>query len=232
MVFPSKKVGAIQPTYFLYFFFFSILGGILLKQNSSSKGVQEKIGKALAFIPLRPNHWTVLALILAALGAFAIALLQDLTLGLIFFMIGGTLDLVDGAVARARKESTKFGGFLDGVSDRFMEALFLFAFMFYPLPEILIVPQIWLASLVFLGTCMPSFIRAYSEHHGVLEKDAAKSMGGIFERSERLLLIIAGLAAGIVFSMDYFVGAVILAVILSAITVLQRIIYVFQNSSE
>ncbi len=204
----------------------------MLKQNSSSKGIQERIGGLLAFIPLRPNHWTVLALILAVMGAFAIALLQDLTLGLILFIIGGSLDMVDGAVARARNESTKFGGFLDGVSDRFMEALFLFAFMFYPLPEILIDSKIWLAALVFLGTCMPSFIRAYSEHHGVLTKEKAKAMGGIFERSERLILITAGLAAGILFSMDYFVGAIILAVLLSALTVLQRILYVLEYRVE
>lgn len=204
----------------------------MLKQNSSSKGIQEKLGEKLAFIPLRPNHWTVLALILGVMGAFAIALMQDLTLGLVLFVFGGALDMVDGAVARARNESTKFGGFLDGVSDRFMEALFLFAFMFYPLPEILIDSKIWIASLVFLGTCMPSFVRSYADHHGVITNKNAKKMGGIFERSERLLLITAGLAAGIVVSMDYFVGAIILAVLLSAITVLQRIIYVFQNSSE
>ena len=98
----------------------------MLKQNKSSLGIQARVGKILAFIPLRPNHWTMFALFLAAMGAFAIALLHDLFLGLLFFMVGGALDMVDGAVARARNEATKFGAFLDGVSDRFMEALFLF----------------------------------------------------------------------------------------------------------
>ena len=204
----------------------------MLKQNKSSLGIQAQVGKFLAFVPLRPNHWTMLALFIAAMGAFAIALMHDLFLGLIFFLVGGALDMVDGAVARARNEATKFGAFLDGVSDRFMEALFLFSFMFYPLPEILIDAKIWLAALIFLGTCMPSFIRAYAEYNEVITHDKAKKMGGIFERSERLLLIVAGLAAGIVFSMDYFVGAIILAVALSAITVLQRIAYVMYNGAE
>lgn len=194
----------------------------MLKQNGSAKGIQEKVGRALAFIPLRPNHWTVLALLLALMGAFTIALARDLALGLLLFIIGALLDLVDGAVARARNEATAFGGFLDGVSDRFMEALFLFAFMFYPLPEIIIDAKIWLAGLLFLGTCMPSYVRAYSVHNGILGREDAKAMGGIFERSERLLLISAGLAAGIILSMDYFVGAVIVATILSGVTVLQR----------
>jgi archaetidylinositol phosphate synthase len=201
----------------------------MLKQGRRSGKIQEKIGKALAFIPLRPNHWTVLALLLGVMGAFSIALLGDLGIGIIFFVVGASLDLVDGAVARARNEATKFGGFLDGVSDRFMEALFLFAFMFYPMPEILIDTKIWLAGLVFMGTCMPSYIRAYSEHHGLLNHTKAKNMGGVFERSERLIVLIAGLAGGIFVGMEVFVGAVIVSFLLSAVTVLQRIWYVLHN---
>jgi phosphatidylglycerophosphate synthase len=204
----------------------------MLKQESGPRKLQEAIGRALAFIPLRPNHWTVLALLFGVMGAFSIALLGDLPVGILFFVLGAAMDMVDGAVARARNEATKFGGFLDGVSDRFMEALFLFAFMFSPLPEILIDAKIWLAGLVFMGTCMPSYIRAYSEHHGLLTNLKAKSMGGIFERSERLLLLIAGLCAGIFLGMDYFVSAVILAFLLSCVTVLQRIGYVLHNSDS
>jgi archaetidylinositol phosphate synthase len=204
----------------------------MLKQRRSSGRVQEFLGRALAFIPLRPNHWTVLALLLGAMGAFSIALMHDLTLGIAFFMLGAALDLVDGAVARARNEATKFGGFLDGISDRFMEALFLFSLMFYPMPTILIDPKIWLAGLVFMGTCMPSYIRAYSEHHGLLNHASARNMGGIFERSERLVLLILGLGAGILLGMEYLVSAVIIAFFLSCVTVMQRIWYVLHNMDK
>ncbi|MBN2121584.1 CDP-alcohol phosphatidyltransferase family protein [Candidatus Micrarchaeota archaeon] len=202
----------------------------MLKQESGTRKFQESVGRTLAFIPLRPNHWTVLALLFGVLGAFSIALLGDLPMGILFFVLGAATDMVDGAVARARNEATKFGGFLDGVTDRFMEALFLFAFMFSPLPEILLDAKIWLAGLVFMGTCMPSYIRAYSEHHGLLTNAKAKAMGGLLERSERLILLILGLAAGVLLGMDYFVSAVILAFFLSCVTVLQRIWYVMHNA--
>jgi phosphatidylglycerophosphate synthase len=202
----------------------------MLKQEGGTRRVQESVGRALAFIPLRPNHWTVLALLFGVMGAFSIALLGDVPMGILFFILGAALDMVDGAVARARNEATKFGGFLDGVSDRFMEALFLFGFMFYPLPEILIDAKIWIAGLVFMGTCMPSYIRAYSEHHGLLSHEAAKDMGGVFERSERLILLILGLVAGVFLGMDYFVSAVILSFLLSCVTVLQRMLYVLHNA--
>ncbi len=204
----------------------------MLKQKTSSGRFQESVGRALAFIPLRPNHWTVLALLFAVMGAFSIALLGDLLMGIAFFVLGASLDMVDGAVARARNEATKFGGFLDGISDRFMEALFLFAFMFYPMPVILINADIWLAGLLFIGTCMPSYIRAYSEHHGLLNHTKAKEMGGIFERSERLILLILGLAGGMLLGMEIFVLAVIISLLLSGVTVLQRIWYVLLNQAK
>jgi archaetidylinositol phosphate synthase len=115
------------------------------------------------------------------------------------------------------------GGFIDGVADRFVEAIFLFSFMFYPLPTVIIDPKIWLAALVFLGTCMPSFIRAYADHKGVISREKALALGGILERSERLGLVIIGLAAGMLLSMQLFVYAVMLACALSLVTIIQRL---------
>lgn len=147
----------------------------------------------------------------------------NLVFGLALFAVAAVLDVVDGAVARARGETSALGGFIDGVADRFVEALFLFSFMFYPLPTIYLDPKIWLAALVFLGTCMPSFVRAYADHKGVVTREKALSLGGICERSERLIIVMTGLAAGLLYSMDYFIYAIILAAALSFITVLQRL---------
>ena len=197
----------------------------MLKQNEKSKSLQLKIGGMLSFIPLSPNQWTIVAVVVAVIAAYEIAI-GELAYGLVLFVLAGALDMVDGAVARARGEVTKLGGFLDGISDRLVEALFLFAMMFYPLPYIWIDPRIWLALLVFLGTCMPSYVRAYADHNQVISHEKAKALGGIFERSERVLLLAIGMAAGLLYSMDYFVYAVIAAVVLSAVTVVQRIMVI------
>ncbi len=199
----------------------------MLKESKASRGLQGKIGSALAVIPLSPNQWTILALLVALAAAGVIAFTQNLLLGLALFILAGLLDAVDGAVARARNETTKFGAFLDGISDRFMEFFFLFAFLFYPLPAIFIDPKIWIAALTFFGTCMPAFIRAYAAYNCVISPEKAKAMGGLFERSERVLLIAVGLGAGILLSMDYFVYAIILATFLSILTVFQRLLYVY-----
>jgi len=200
----------------------------MLKQDEKSRTVQTKIGGMLSFIPLSPNQWTVLAVLIAVIAAYEIAV-GELVYGLVLFVIAGLLDMVDGAVARARGETTKFGGFLDGISDRLVEALFLFSMMFYPLPTILIDAKIWLAGLIFLGTCMPSYVRAYADHNEVITHEKARALGGIFERSERVILLIIGMTAGIFVSMDYFIYAVILGIILSAVTVIQRIVIVMRG---
>ncbi len=195
----------------------------MLKQNEQSKSIQLRIGEMLSFIPLSPNQWTVVAVIVALIAGYEIVT-GELVNGLILFMLAGALDMVDGAVARARGEVTKFGGFLDGITDRFVEAIFLFSLMFYPLPVIWIDPKIWLAGFVFMGTCMPSFVTAYADHNRVLSQEKARNIGGICERSERILLLVLGMGAGLYFSMDYFVYALILGIALSFVTVVQRIV--------
>jgi archaetidylinositol phosphate synthase len=194
----------------------------MLKQNAGLRGIQGTIGKLLSAIPLSPNQWTLLSLLVAAVAAAMIAS-GALINGLLLFALAGAFDMVDGAVARARGEVSKLGGFIDGVADRFVEALFLFSFMFYPLPEVIIDPRIWLASVIFLGTCMPSFVRAYADHKEVLSREKALAMGGLLERSERIILILVGLAGGIFYSMEVFVYALILVCALSLVTILQRI---------
>ncbi len=204
----------------------------MLKQNTFLRQVQGGIGKILAAIPLSPNSWTVLSFFIAVAGGIAIAFYNELLIGLALFAVAAVFDLIDGAVARARGEVTKLGGFIDGVADRFVEAIFLFSFMFYPLPTVLIEPAIWLAAVIFLGTCMPSFVRAYSDHKGVLSKEKALALGGICERSERLSIIIIGLAAGLLYGMELFVYSLILVSALSLLTVIQRFLNIIKNQPK
>ncbi len=195
----------------------------MLKQDAGLKGVQSSAGKRLSVLPITPNQWTLLSVVFALFGALAVAVSGNLFLGLSLFAFAALFDVIDGAVARARGEVSKLGGFIDGVADRFVEAFFLFSLMFVPLPTIIIDPRIWIALVIFLGTSMPSFIRAYADHKEAISKEKANALGGICERSERLLLLILGLAGGILFSMDLFVYCLMAVSILSILTIIQRL---------
>lgn len=203
----------------------------MIKQDDSAKAIQKRIGILFAAIPLSPDAWTALSLLVALGAAILIGSVHELLIGLLLFCLAGALDMVDGAVARARGETSAFGGFLDGIADRFVEALFLFSMMLYPLPSILVAPQVWLSSVLFLGTCMPSFIRAYADHKGVVSREKALALSGICERSERIGLLVIGLAAGMLIGMELFIYALMLISALSAITVLQRLGRIHANEN-
>jgi phosphatidylglycerophosphate synthase len=198
----------------------------MLKQDDGAKGFQAAAGRMLAIIPLSPNQWTLLSIVLAACAAASVALTHDLALGLALFALAGACDIIDGAVARARGEASAIGGFIDGVADRLVEGMFLVSMMFLPLPVVLMDAKIWLALTIFLGTCMPSFVRAYADHKGVISREKALALGGVCERAERLIIIIIGLGAGIAAGMEWFVYALALVCILSAVTLAQRILAV------
>jgi len=193
----------------------------MLKSSDRALDLQSRAGAALAILPISPNGWTLLSVLIASSAAISIAGGQLLA-GLILFIISALCDAADGAVARSRGQSTSFGAFLDGVSDRLVEAMLLISLMFLPLPQVLIDARIWIASLLFLGTCMPSYIRAYAHHKGLLDQKSAALPSGILERGERVGLISLGIALGALVSLDLLVHCIILASALSLVTSVQR----------
>lgn len=179
----------------------------------------------LARLGLSPNGWTALALAVAFGGFFALWGGQLLP-GLLLFLLSGTLDVVDGAVARATGRTSATGAFLDGVLDRYVEVLLILGLLFYlgPTAEFFIPVGAWIAILVF-GAVMTSFVRAYADHRGLVrdQKVLAEEMGGLLERAERLILIYAGMIGALLFGDGWLLGAIVLAAVLSNLTAVQRI---------
>jgi hypothetical protein len=74
---------------------------------------------------------------------------------------------------------------------------------------------------------MPTFVRAYADHRGVVTDQAdLKKMGGFFERFERLLLIYVGMLLSIAYESDAILAqAVALVAVLSNLAALQRTLF-------
>jgi phosphatidylglycerophosphate synthase len=185
---------------------------------------------------LTPNAVTLASLAFAALGFAALAFYGNLLAALVLFLITGFADAFDGVLARAQKRVTAFGAFLDGIVDRFNEALLLFGLMALapPLPSFLIPAWAWLALLLFFGTCMTSFVRAYADHRRVVtDEKSLKAMGGVLERGERLALLFMGIAAALAFSNNLLlVYAIALATVLAVVTVAQRVFFVYFHAKK
>ena len=174
----------------------------------------DRLLAGLARLGLSPNSWTALALAVAIWGFLALVGRQLL------------LGVVDGAVARTAGQTSAAGAFLDGVLDRYVEALLILGLLFYigPEAEFIIPIGAWAGILIF-GAVMTSFVRAYADHRGLVKDQEvlAKNMGGLLERGERLILIYAGMMGALLFGDGWLLGAIVLAAFLSNLTAVQRI---------
>ncbi len=180
-----------------------------------------------------PNLLTILGPIIAVFAALCFVW-QDLLAALLLLLLSSFVDVLDGAVARAQKRTTPFGGFLDSVCDRYSDAIVIFGIIFGG----------WLSSswgplwgiLALVGSLMVSYARARAEAAGVSQLGV-----GIAERPERLIILMGATLlqyltfSGILFAPPVFFDislwleyGIILIVILAHITVLQRTVAAYR----
>ncbi len=200
----------------------------MLKASGSAEAISIKIGTLFAGFGLTPNQWTVISLVPAVFGFIAL-IYGELLISVALFVVSGLIDAIDGAVARVTGAVTNLGAFLDGIIDRYVEGLLYLGLLHFMLNhcgyEILVPHAYWIALLIF-GALMPTFVRAYADHRGVVtEPEDHRRMGGLIERAERLAFLFAGMVLGY-FNTIYLVYMVMMAAVLSNFTALQRIAFV------
>ena len=143
----------------------------------------------LSKFKVHPNTLTVLGLSITALSVPFLAKGQFL-IGGIFVLLGGLCDALDGHLARKTKKVSKFGALLDSTFDRLADFLPLFGLALHFAGKTL-----WL-SVVLLNIVfwfLVSYVKARAEGLGVKEK-----IGGLFERTERVAVLIFSLFTGLV----------------------------------
>ncbi|MBI5051299.1 CDP-alcohol phosphatidyltransferase family protein [Candidatus Micrarchaeota archaeon] len=203
----------------------------MLKNSSFGKGISELLGKLFGWLPVHPNSLTIASVLLAFLGFlfFTSNAWGSLT-SLSFFLFAFFFDALDGAVARAKKLTSKEGAFLDGIADRIVEFFLLLVFLkLFFFNQVM---QVTIVSILFFGTCMTSFVKAYAEHKGILKHEEAEKLPGVLERAPRSVILL--LALGL-FSFNYMqlgIYALYAAAILSVITFAQRFILALAGTSQ
>lgn len=187
--------------------------------RGSLKPLLEKMGVKFAATGLSPNFWTGVGLGFAFASAAVYGMNSQIQNAAIFggilLLISGFFDVVDGQVARATNKVSKKGGFLDSVFDKIAEVAIFLGIMIGGFADPI---------LVFLAITM-SLLVSYSRSRA--ESLGVKLQGiGMGERAERLLVIaIIGIAG----FMNY---AVLIVVIIAAITFIQRIVVTARNIGD
>ena len=190
---------------------------LLNNLRNSLKPYLQTIGKIFASTGISPNVWTAVGLIFAFISSlvYGISLEFSLILGGILLLISGFFDIVDGQVARYTNKISKSGGFLDSIFDKIAEVAIFFGILLGGYTEpYLVILAISLSLLV-------SYTRAKADTLGI------KLQGiGIGERAERLLVI------AIVGMLGFMEAAVIIVIIIAAITLVQRIVVLAKNANN
>lgn len=174
----------------------------------------ERIGIGLYNLGIRPNMITLFGLFGTVIGAIFVAM-GNLMLGGFFILLMGPIDALDGAVARASGTVTKFGGFLDSVTDRYIETFIYAGLIFYFNGQQNSL-GVMLSFFSLVGSVMVSYARARAEGLGIETKV------GLLTRVERMVVI-----GPTIFFRIPLIGVGLVAV-LANITALQRIMHVKQ----
>jgi len=194
-----------------------------LKTTSFGASFQKASGEIFFRLPFSANQITVFSLVLALFGLY-FAYLQQPLASLLFFVLSGASDAIDGAVARARKEVSYRGAYIDGMIDRLVEFCFILSFFFYSLPSFIIPIGLSLVAYLFFGSCMTGFATAYADHRKVADAKRIARQPGILPRAERLVLLFVSLAL-VPFCLQCASALITLGALLCFITFAQRFLY-------
>ena len=173
-----------------------------------------RVFRALGF---SPNSITLLGFAVCVVSAYLVA--SDwLVWGGVVFLVGGILDLFDGALARMTGTDSPFGALLDSVFDRLGEAALFVGLGVYALRADMsdnyrayFLVALLLALIFSQGV---SYLRARGEGLGVFTR------AGLMTRTERVALLGIGLLLGWI--PWVLMGILIVIAAVSCFTLFQR----------
>ncbi len=176
------------------------------------KSILDKIAGFLINLGLKPNIITISGLIGNIVAAILIGW-GKLFWGGLLAMLVGPFDALDGAMARLKNEPSKYGSFIDSVTDRYDELVLLAGLLVH-----FIMVDEWIGCVLVyfaaVGSVMVSYVRAKAEALGYSAKV------GILTRVERYLILIPGIILG-----KPMISLAIIA-LLGNITAIQRFYFV------
>ena len=178
---------------------------------------------------VRPNTITTIGTLIVLASAVAFGM-GSIRLGGFLLLLSGVTDTLDGQVARGTQRETRFGAFYDSTLDRVGDgATFIGIGAF-----LLTAPDVsWRTGavvtcmLAVLASLLVSYARARAEGLGIDCKV------GIAQRAERILLIGgSALFVGAGPHALVLIGVTLLLTARTAITVVQRFVYVYRVTAQ
>jgi len=160
--------------------------------------VRNSLARGLLRVGLRPNHVTILGMLLTVGAGVSVAAGKawwPWAVGLV--VAAGACDMLDGAMAQLGGVKSRFGGVLDSICDRASDgALYLGPALYFtarpdaPGSAEANLTLVLLAGLGLVWAYLVSYVRARAE------RVVPWCGGGFWQRGERVVTILLGLAFG------------------------------------
>ena len=182
------------------------------------KGWLDQPVKMLARTGITPNALTWLGCGLSAAAGLLAAGGYVAPAGAVS-LLAGSLDLLDGALARATGQTSRFGALLDSILDRYNEAFLLGGIFLYEASRNSSI-ELTLVFLALFGSLMVSYVKARAEALGV------SCEVGLLTRPERVIVLGVGLITGLV------LPALAIVAVLANFTALQRLVHVWRETHK
>ena len=141
----------------------------------------EKVARPFVRMGVSPNHVTVAGALFSMAAGVLFAQGKIFEGGLVLWL-SALMDPLDGTIARLSGKASRFGALLDSTLDRYSEFFIFFGFLCFFRDGWMF----WVVLLALMGSLMVSYIKARAESLGQRE------IGGLMQRPERLILLIAG----------------------------------------
>lgn len=186
---------------------------MLSKFRKSIKNLASFLAKPFIFLNLSPDVVSVLGFVFAFIGAYFVTQ-QEWLFALVFFVLAPTMDLVDGALARALNKQSNWGNYFETMIDKLVDFLMIGSFVF--------VPGLEFGSVLALGFSM---ISSYAKPRvGLIIVTDNRDWPAIGEHADKLVLVLLGLVLAF-FGYNYLREMLYVVALISAIGLFQRMIY-------
>ena len=187
----------------------------------------EPLVETLLVAGVSANSVTALQLASSLLCGIAYAAGWVFTAGWLL-IAGGTLDVLDGAIARKRGEAGPRGAFVDSVVDRYGECAVFFGLAVHFRKDW----TLWAVLAAFFGALMVSYTRARAEGLGV------DCRVGLLQRPERYVILGGGSIADALVAHLWcdaapgywvLIASIVIVAALAHVTALQRAAFVLRQ---
>lgn len=174
---------------------------------------------------IHPNALTILGFGITVVSAVLFGFGSFRWAGVVLF-IGGSLDVLDGHLARITGTKSIFGALLDSTLDRYAEiAIFIgiIAYYLFRAPANTL-NDVWVLTAItgVSGSLMVSYVRARAE--GLGQECAV----GLMQRPERVICLGLGALLGEM----YLPVALVLIAVVSNVTAFSRMLHIWKQSSD